>query len=51
MLRTENIVMFLPINPNSKVIITRPIPKISGVPDNATTIPLVFSVIININKY
>lgn len=46
LLRTESIVMFLPINPDSKVTITRPLPKILGVPDNATTIPPVFSVII-----
>jgi len=38
--------MFLPIHPNSKVKIIRPIPKIPGVPDNATTIPPVYSVCI-----
>ncbi|ORX54200.1 hypothetical protein BCR36DRAFT_15708 [Piromyces finnis] len=42
MLRTESIVMFLPINPDSKVTIIRPLPKIPGVPDNATTVPPVF---------
>ncbi|ORY23592.1 hypothetical protein LY90DRAFT_514981 [Neocallimastix californiae] len=43
LLRTDSIVMFLPIHPNSKVKIIRPIPKIPGVPDNATTIPPVYS--------
>jgi len=44
MLRTDSIVMFLPISPDSKVTIIRPLPKIPGVPDNATTIPPVYAV-------
>jgi len=40
------IVMFLPIDPNSTVRIIRPLPKIPGVPENATSVPLVYSVCI-----
>ncbi|KAL6604090.1 hypothetical protein LY90DRAFT_503606 [Neocallimastix californiae] len=43
LLRTEMIVMFLPIDPNSTVRIIRPLPKIPGVPENATSVPLVYS--------